>query len=175
MHVLCIGFHMNKTSNPIYMVVNRSIINSRSSRKREWDTMTCWACFSIQTQPRGSSKFHLPNQLPIVMKRENLMQPSYLRGYMSMATLMVIQLTWRSWPHRVKPKAEGKVKSGQLNRLFQAEKGRKGTPLNPWPRQYGVLLTWGTVGGKSPPTLETLVWGWLWVNYSSYNSSQPAH
>ena len=42
--------------------------------------MTCWACFSIQTQPRGSSKFHLPNQLPIMMKRENLMQPSYLRG-----------------------------------------------------------------------------------------------
>ena len=42
--------------------------------------MTCWACFSIQTQPWGSSKFHLPNQLPIMMKRENLMQPSYLRG-----------------------------------------------------------------------------------------------
>ena len=33
-HVLCIRFYMNKTSNPIYMVVNRSIINSRSSRKR---------------------------------------------------------------------------------------------------------------------------------------------
>ena len=32
--------------------------------------MTCWACFSIQTQPSGSSKFHLHNQLPIVMKRE---------------------------------------------------------------------------------------------------------
>ena len=32
--------------------------------------MTCWACFSIQTQPWGSSKFHLPNQLPIVMERE---------------------------------------------------------------------------------------------------------
>ena len=93
--------------------------------------MTCWACFSIQTQPRGSSKFHLPNQLPIVMKRENLMQPSYLREYKSMSTLMVIQLMWRSWPHRVKSKAGGKVKSGQLNRLPHAEKGRNGTPLNP--------------------------------------------
>ena len=55
---------------------------------------------------------------------------SYLRGYMSMSTLMV-WMTWRSWPHRVKPKAGGKLKSGQLNRLLQAEKGRNGTPLNP--------------------------------------------
>ena len=129
-HLLCIGFYMNKSSNPIYMVVNRSIINSRSSRKRGGDTMTCWARFSIQTQPWVSSKFHLPNQLPTVMKRENLMQHSYLRGYMLMSTPMV-WMTQRSYPHWVKPKAGGKLKSGQLNRLIQVEKGRKGTPLNP--------------------------------------------
>ncbi|KAK7838423.1 l10-interacting myb domain-containing protein [Quercus suber] len=52
------------------------------------------------------------------------------RGYMSMSTKMVWMM-WRSCPHRVKPKAGGKLKSGQLNHLIQAEKGRKGTPLSP--------------------------------------------
>ena len=110
-HLICIGFYMNKSSNPIYVVVNKSIINSKISRKRGWNTTTCWTGFSIQTQPRVSSKFHLPNQLPTVTKGESWMQPSYHQGCMSMST-PIVWMMWRSCPHQVKPKARGKLKSG---------------------------------------------------------------
>ena len=86
------------------------------------------------------------------------MQPSYHRGYMPMS-MPIMWTTWRNCPHQVKGKAGGDLKSGQLNQLNQAEKGRKKAPLKPWLRQFRGLLRWGTEGGKIPLTQESLLWG----------------
>ena len=124
-HLICIGFYMNKSPNPIYMVVNKSIIKSRTSKKKGLQYYKLFNSNKIMGFLQISSTQPTPNNDE---ERESWIQPSYHRGCMSMST-PIVWMIWRSYPQKVKPKAGGKLKNGQLNHLIQAEKGRNDTSL----------------------------------------------